>query len=420
LKAEIIAIGNEILFGQVVDTNTAFIASELHKLGIAVLRKSAVADTKEELLKSLRESLDTADLVILTGGLGPTHDDITKKTVASFLKRRLILNDKVLLTVKNHFAQKGTRMPQVNTSQALVPQGAEILANPLGTAPGLLFEESYGTIILLPGVPAEMRTIFAESIIPYLTQKSDRIPIAVQTIHTTGIAESALYERLKGIRTKAKLAFLPRFTGVDIQVTVISDSSAAAKDGLKKTAGTIIDKLDDYYYGSDDESLERVIGILLSMRRKTVAVAESCTAGLLMKRITDVPGSSLYFVGGVVSYSNDVKVNILQVREKIIKLKGAVSGEVAKAMAKGIRNLMKADFGISITGIAGPGGSTENKPLGLVFLGFSDAKDAVAIRFRFRGTREIIREQAVQAALDLLRRKLLGLPSEGIGSEEQG
>ena len=418
MKAEIVAIGNEVLLGHVVDTNTAFIASELHRLGLEVLRKSVIPDTKEEILKALREALDRADLIIFTGGLGPTHDDITKKTVSAFLKRRLILNDKVLLSVKAHFAHKGIKMPQVNTSQALIPQGAEILQNPLGTAPGLLFEETYGTIILLPGVPAEMRALFSETVIPYLAKKGDRRAISVQTIHTTGIAESEIYERLKGLSTNATIAFLPFFTGVDIQITVTSDSLENAKDELKRVAGKIIDKLNDFYYGSDDESLERVIGILLSMRRKTIAAAESCTAGLLMKRITDVPGSSVYFLGGVVSYANDVKVKTLQVREKVLKLKGAVSSEVAKAMAKGIRNLMKADYGISITGIAGPGGSTENKPVGLVFVWFSDTKETIAHRFQFGGTREIIREQAVQAAFDLLRRKLLGISTEGVGSEE--
>lgn len=418
LKAEVIAIGNEVLLGHVVDTNSAFIASELHRLGFEVLRKSVISDTKDEILLSLREGLDRSDLIIFTGGLGPTHDDITRKTISAFLKRRLILNDKILLGIKNRFAQRGIKMPQVNTSQALIPQGAEILPNSLGTAPGLLFEEEYGTIILLPGVPAEMKAMFSESVIPHLTNKGDRRGIAVQTIHTTGISESELYERLQGIRTGATVAFLPTFTGVDIQVTMLSDSAEDAKDKLKRLTGKMIDRIEDYYYGSDDESLERVIGILLSMRRRTVAAAESCTAGLLMKRITDVPGSSAYFLGGVVSYSNEIKVNMLKVKETVLKLKGAVSSDIAKEMAKGVRDLTKADFGISITGIAGPSGATENKSVGLVFIGFSDSRETVALRFGFSGSREIIREQAAQAALDLLRRKLLGLPIDRMGNSQ--
>jgi nicotinamide-nucleotide amidase len=410
LKAEIVAIGNEVLFGYVIDTNTAFIASELHKAGIEVLRKSVIPDTKDEILRSLREALERSDLVILTGGLGPTHDDITKKTISSFLKKRLILNEKILLSVKTHFARKGIRMPQVNTSQALVPQGAIALENPLGTAPGLLFEEAFGTIILLPGVPAEMREIFSNSVIPYLSKKGEHQAIAIQTIHTTGISESELYERIKSMRMSAAIAFLPFFTGVDIQVTVRADSSENAHDELKRTAGRIMEKIDDYYYGSDDETMERVIGILLSMRRKTVAIAESCTAGLAMKRITDVPGSSTYFMGGVVAYSNEAKMEMLNVKEKVLKLKGAVSPEVAKAMAEGVRNLMHADYGISITGIAGPGGATDNKPVGLVYLGIADAKETEALEFLLSGTRETIRVQAAQAALDILRRSLLGIP----------
>lgn len=408
-KAEIIAIGNEVLLGQVIDTNSSFIASQLHKIGFLIFRRSAIPDLKDEILFCLKGALQRADLVILTGGLGPTHDDITKKTVSAFLKRRLILNEKVLLSVKSHFARRGIRMPRVNTSQALIPQGAEILQNPIGTAPGLLFEEPYGTIILLPGVPAEMKAIFLESVVPYLVKKNNRRAIAVQTIHTTGITESSLYERLHGIIISADIAFLPTFTGVDIRLTVTSDSEKGARHKLKKISGTIIDTVDDYYYGSDDETLERVIGILLSMRKKTVAAAESCTAGLLMKRITDVPGSSAYFLGGIVSYSNDAKVKLLKVREKVLKLKGAVSPEVAKAMAQGIRTRMKSDLGVSITGIAGPGGETEHKSVGLVFVGFSDTKEAHALRFQFNGTRDVIRQQAAQAALDILRRKLLGL-----------
>ncbi len=414
--AEIIAIGNEVLLGHVIDTNSSFIAAELHKIGFHILRKSAIPDAKDEIIKSLRDALERADLVILTGGLGPTHDDITKRTVSTLLKRRLILNEKVLLSVERHFARQGIKMPQVNTSQALIPQGAEILDNPLGTAPGLLFKEPYGTIILLPGVPAEMKTLFSESVIPLLLKRKNRRAIAVQTIHTTGITESALYERLHGMNINADIAFLPIFTGVDINLTVTSDSEHGAKQRLKRISGKIIDKVDDYYYGSDDETLERVIGILLSMRKKTVAAAESCTAGLLMKRITDVPGSSAYFLGGIVSYSNDIKVNQLKVREKVLKLKGAVSSEVAKAMAQGIRTLMKSDFGISITGIAGPGGATDEKSAGLVFIGFSETKETTSLRFQFSGTRAIIRQQAAQAALDLLRRKLLGI---GFAQREQ-
>ncbi|MCK4233447.1 competence/damage-inducible protein A [candidate division WOR-3 bacterium] len=409
MKAEIIIIGNEVLFGYITDTNSSFLSSELLKLGIEVLKKTVIPDKNDEIVKSIREAFDRADIVILTGGLGPTHDDVTKKSISGFLKRSLILNDKVLLNVKAHFAKKGIVMPQVNTSQALVPQGATILDNPVGTAPGLLFEEEYGTIILLPGVPTEMKVIFNESVQPYLKKKVIGKVILSQTIHTTGITESELYERLKNIRKTEDIAFLPLFTGVDIRVTVESDTMENARDELSKISGSITDKIDDCYYGSDNETLERVIGILLSMRRKTLSVAESCTAGLFMKRITDVPGSSVYFLGGVVSYSNDVKIKILKIKQKILKLKGAVSSEVAKAMAEGVRNLMNSDYGVSTTGIAGPGGETENKPVGLVYIGISDAKETYSKDYHFTGTRDIIREQAAQAALDLLRRRLLGI-----------
>jgi nicotinamide-nucleotide amidase len=412
LKAVIIIIADEVLMGNVVDMNSSFLSSELFKIGIKVKRIVVISDEKEDIVRTLKESLEKADIVILAGGLGPTHDDVTKKTISNFLKKRLILNEKVLEDVKYHFTKKGMLMPQVNTSQALVPQGAVIFDNPLGTAPGLLFEEEFGTIVLLPGVPEELREMFYTGIRPYLEKKEiERIMIS-QTIHTTGISESEIYERLKDIEKGKTIAFLPNYTGVDIRVTVESDSKESAEDRMKKLTSSIIEKVDDYFYGSDEESLERVIGILLSMRRKTLAVAESCTAGLCMKRITDVPGSSVYFLGGVVSYSNEVKKKLLKVKANDLKEYGAVSNEIAHAMAEGVRNLMKSDYGISITGIAGPGGATEDKPLGLVFIGISDYKITYSKRYQFVGTRDTIRTQAVQVALDILRRRLLGIPDE--------
>ncbi len=412
MKTEIIVIGNEVLLGCVTDINAAFIASELTKLGIEVGKTVIIPDEEKVILQSLKSGLERADAIIITGGLGPTHDDITKKTVSAFLKRRLVLNDKVLLDIQTHFAKKGIRMPHVNTSQALIPQGAMILDNPLGTAPGLLFEEEFGIIILLPGVPTEMKTIFTQAVKPYLKDKAGGNVILSQTIHTTGITESELYEKLQSIQKTGNIAFLPHFTGVDIRITVEADTMENGRNKLTKVSSLLIDKIDDYYYGSDDETLERVIGILLSMRRKTLAVAESCTAGLFMKTITNVPGSSLYFLGGVVSYSNVAKKKLLKVKEKLLKQKGAVSREVAKVMADGVRSLMKADYGISITGIAGPGGATEDKPVGLVCIGISDDKSTYSKKFNFPGIRDSIRKQAVQAALDLLRRRLLGIEKD--------
>ncbi|MCK4396297.1 competence/damage-inducible protein A [candidate division WOR-3 bacterium] len=409
MNAEIIVIGNEVLSGYIVDTNSSFLSSELLKLGIEVTIKIVIPDRKDEILKSLQEGMRRADITILTGGLGPTHDDITKKSVSSFLKRRLVLNENILLKVKEYFRKKGVDMPQVNTSQALIPQGATVLNNPVGTAPGLLFEEEDGIIILLPGVPAEMKAIFNKSVRPYLEKKNRGNFILTQTIHTTGISESALFERLKNIETAETIAFLPFFTGVDIRVITEAATLEDARDKLLKITDSLIDRIDDFYYGSNDETLERIIGILLSMRRKTLSVAESCTAGLFMKRITDVPGSSNYFRGGVVSYSNDSKIKILNVKAKDIKQKGAVSSEVAKAMANGVKKLLDSDYGVSITGIAGPTGETENKPIGLVYIAIADREKTYSKVYHFTGTRDIIREQAVQAALNLLRRRLLGI-----------
>lgn len=408
MEAIIIVIGNEVVSGCVVDRNSAFLSSELQRLGIRVIKKVIIPDEKDEILKSLHEGTERAELIILTGGLGPTHNDITRKTVSSFLKRRLILNDKLLTKLKEHFAEKGIEMPQVSTSYALVPQGATILDSTIGAAPGFLFEEKFGTIILLPGTPYEMEAIFNKSVLPYLRKKEKKI-ILSQTIHTTGISEAELYERLKGIKKMENVVFLPLSTGIDIRVIQESDTTENARDELLSITDSIIDKLDDFYYGSDNETLEIVVGILLSMRRKKLAIAESCTAGLLMKRVTDVPGSSNYFVGGVVTYSNEAKIRILKVNKEYIKRKGAVSGKVAERMAEGVRKLLKADYGVSITGIAGPSGEMKEKPIGLVYIGISDETSTISKVYHFTGTRETIREQSAQAGLDLLRKKLLGM-----------
>jgi nicotinamide-nucleotide amidase len=408
LKVEIVAVGDEILSGNVIDTNSSYISLELHKLGIAVSRMTVISDSRDEIVKALKNGMSRSDVVILTGGLGATHDDITRKTVSSFLGRRLVLNDQILMKVKNHFRKKGIDMPEVNTSQALVPRGAIVLDNPIGTAPGFIFEEKSNTVILLPGVPAETKVIFKNSLLEYFKKGvKDEFTLS-QTIHTTGISESEIYERLGDI-PKENICFIPKFTGVDIRIKAKGSTEKKAKNNLSKISEKIIDKVDEHYYGTDNETMERVIGILLSMRRKTLSIAESCTAGLIMKRLTDIPGSSDYFNGGVVAYSNDAKINILKVKSEYIEQKGAVSKKVAEEMAKGVRKLLGSNFGLSVTGIAGPSGGTEKKPLGLVYIGISDKKKNFSKEYKFTGTRETIREQAAQAALDLLRRRLLGI-----------
>jgi len=412
LKAEIIIIGNEILTGDVIDKNSPFLSRELLRLGITVTRIITIPDNKNEILETLQNAIARSKLVILTGGLGPTYDDITKKTVSVYFNKRLILNENILRKVKNFFKTRKITMPAVNTTQALIPQGALILDNPIGTAPGLLFEEKGKIIVLLPGVPEEVKEIFNDSLKRYLRKTKLKKIIATRIFHTTGISESALYEKLKNIPEIEKLGFLPSTRGVDIKIKIIADTAEEVQNKFKEITNRLIMKVGNFYYGSDDETLERVIGILLSMKRQTLAVAESCTAGLIMKRITEVPGSSHYFLGGAVSYSNESKIKILKVKTKEIKQKGAVSAEVAKEMAEGVRNLLKADYGISVTGIAGPTGSTLEKPIGLVYIGIADSTGTETKEFHFHGTREDIRERSAQAALDLLRRKLLGMETD--------
>ncbi len=409
MKAEIIAVGNELLSGCTTDTNSVFLSKELLALGIEIIKKVIVEDNREEILDALKEAIEKAEIVIITGGLGPTHDDITKKTVSSYFNRRLVLNDKLFRKIERFFIDRATKMPTVNTTQALVPHGATILDNPIGTAPGILLTEQNVDIIMLPGVPIEMEAIFSGTLKEMLGSRSKEKVFLSKNLHTTGISESALYEKVRNLKWKRNIAFLPFPKGVDIEIAVEADSVESGRETLSMIEDAIVEKVDYYYYGSDGETLERVIGILLTMRKKKLSVAESCTAGLLMKRITDVPGSSFYFHGGVVSYSNEAKVQILKVRKGDIKKRGEVSQEVARQMASGVKDLFESDIGISITGIAGPSGGTENKPVGLVYIALADGEDNFAKEYHFSGTREIIREKSAQAALDLLRKKMLGM-----------
>jgi len=409
VKAQIIVIGSELLSGYVIDTNSVYLCEELLKLGIEVVKKVIVQDKKEEILCALKEGVQKADIVILTGGLGPTYDDITKKTVSSFFNRRLILSDKLFRKVEKLSLTRKTKMVTIKSTQALVPHGAVILDNPIGTTPGLLLTEQNADVIMLPGVPIEIEAIFRASLRPFHEKKNKERIVLSKNLHTTGISESALYEKLKSLKVKEFTVFLPFPKGVDIRITIESDSIEEGRERLSRMEDSIVERIDNYYYGSNGETLERVIGILLTMRKKKLAVAESCTAGLLMKRITDIPGSSFYFHGGVVSYSNEEKVKILKVKKGDIKQQGAVSEEIAKQMACGVKNLFNADIGISITGIAGPAGGTENKPVGLVYIGVFDGVDNFAKKYNFSGTRGIIREKSAQAALDLLRKTLLGM-----------
>jgi nicotinamide-nucleotide amidase len=399
MKAEIVTIGDEILLGQTVDTNSVYISQKLSQLGIDVNHKTSVGDDINSISEALTTALSRADLVIATGGLGPTNDDITKKAIVKVFKRNLVFHEEILVQIEESFRKRGMEMPKINQNQALLPQGSRAIPNHFGSAPGILIQEENKIFFALPGVPLEMRTMMENDVLKML-EKTSKVKVFEKRIRTTGVPESAIYERIEPVLTPAsevKVAFLPSFLGVDIRLNSKSDEK------LVEIENKIKEILGNSVYGEGDITLEGVVGKLLKDRRKSISVAESCTGGLIGKRFTNVSGSSEYFERGVVSYSNASKMELLKVPQDMIEKHGAASEQVAILMAEGIRRLSKTDYGLSATGIAGPTGGTPEKPVGLVWIGFAHENDSFAQKFLFGEDRETNRQRAAQAALNLVR-----------------
>lgn len=402
--AEVIAVGNELLLGETVDTNTAHIASALAAIGVRIGRASVVGDDPETLSEALRVARERSRWVIVTGGLGPTRDDLTRDVVSEVLGRPLSVDPDVLVELEARFERFGYEMPAANRKQAEVPAGARVLPNTYGTAPGLVIDEGGATFFILPGVPNEMRALLREAVIPEITEQLPERGSIVRsrTIRTAGIGESALAERIDDIVVGSSLqvAFLPHFGRVDVRIT--GDREDAAGDTIDSLAEAIIDRIDRWYYGDDDTDLPAATIDALRRRGWTVAVAESCTGGGLGAALTRTPGSSDVFLGGIIAYANKVKVAELGVPEAMLEEHGAVSEEVCRQMAVGVRARLGADVGSSITGIAGPGGGTEEKPVGLVYSAIATEDSCHLHQLSYPGSRGTIRERATQAALTLL------------------
>ncbi|HZV13146.1 MAG TPA: competence/damage-inducible protein A [Candidatus Kapabacteria bacterium] len=414
MNAEIISIGDELLIGQVVNTNASWLGEQLFSLGIPVTRVIVVGDDEDAIVRAFDEAMQRSPVVVVTGGLGPTHDDITKTIACKYFKTELIENEAVLKHVTEIFGRRGQPLTPSNRSQALVPRNCTVLHNELGTAPGMYFETNGKNMFILPGVPAEMKRIFTDEITPILEKKRSGGVVLWRTLNTTGIAESLLYERMGSIddilQGKARLAFLPSFRGVRLRITVESENKEAAQKIIEEVERRIREKAEQFIYSTGDESLEEVIGKILRERKLWLATAESCTGGLIANYITNVSGSSDYFSRGYVTYANEAKTELLDVPADVLSAHGAVSEEVAKAMALGARLHAKADVAISTTGIAGPLGGSEEKPIGLVWIGYSDADRTIAKKFIFGKDRLINKERFAAAAFDLLRKMLLGIP----------
>lgn len=410
MKASIITIGNEILSGMTLDTNSSWLARELALTGIPVTLKMSVGDRGADISRALKQALADSDIVLCTGGLGPTSDDITKKVASRLFGSRLRLDRPTLEYIRSRFTKRGIAMPACNRGQAMVPERAEVLFNPEGTAPGLLFKRGRKLLALMPGVPREMKAIFAGPLKDRLVAASRGGKISQVTLRTTGVAESAIAEILAGFEkglSGAVLAYLPSHMGVDLQLTAIGPDDGRGRDELGRRAVIIRKLLGNAVYGRDDETMEQVVGDLLNKNKYTLATAESCTGGLVADRITDVPGASGYFLGSVIAYSNELKTRLLGVDPRTLKLHGAVSRETAVEMARGARKRLGADLGLAITGIAGPGGGSDKKPVGLVFIALAGTQGIVVEEKRFLGQRRHIKESAGQAALNMLRLYLL-------------
>ena len=409
---EIITIGDELITGHTVDTNAALIARHLTDLGFTVKYRTSIGDSLESMEEAFRLGLKRARLVITTGGLGPTDDDITRKAIVRLFKRNLIFHQEILDDIRARFARRGMEMPAINQNQALIPQGASLFANKYGSAVGICIAEEGRIFIALPGVPSEAEQILLDEVIPYL--RGLKIKQAMKTIklRTTGIGESKLAELIgHGLKLESgvRLAYLPSYSGVDLRVMAAAEERQEAIDKAHRLVRNLEESCGRYIYGRDDDTLEGVIGQLLIDNDKTLAVAESCTGGQLGQVITSVSGSSGYFIGGVISYADEVKINQLGVDKEIIEKHGAVSEPCAVAMATGCRNLLGSDYVLSVTGVAGPAGGSEEKPVGTSYIGLASAHASYARKFNFGTKRDSGRTRATYAAMEMLRREILDI-----------
>jgi nicotinamide-nucleotide amidase len=412
MRAEIIATGTELLSGGVIDTNSLYLSEELMLIGFETAFKTVVGDNEQDMEEVLRRAFGRAAVVIVTGGLGPTEDDITRKVIAKIVKKRLVLNEDALKGIHARLAGRGKEFATSNDRQALIPTGARLLQNPIGIAPGFFIDEEGLFIAVLPGVPKEMRGMFNEELRPALEDRfGGKIFIRRRVLRTCGLSESAVNQAIQTILKRSEPAVgltVKEMGGVDIRIIARGSTVERVQEQVDRTEAGIREKLGDAVYGVDGQELEEVVGALLKQRRLKLAVAESCTGGLIGGRITNIAGSSEYFERGVVVYSNLAKTEMLGVPPGLIEKYGAVSGQVAEAMAQGIRQSARTDLGLSVTGIAGPGGGTEEKPVGLAYVALASPQGIKTAEYRFLGTREQVRIRASQMALDMVRRYLIG------------
>jgi len=409
LRVSILTIGDEILIGQIVNTNASWIAQKCVEVGASVIKHCVVGDSEEEILEALKRLYNLSDIILITGGLGPTRDDLTKPVLTKFFDDELIFSDEVLQWIKEYYSKRGiNEVTERNKNLALIPKSCTPLKNLVGTAPGLLFEKENKAVFAMPGVPKEMQFLMKEYVIPYIQNKitSRKLPTHIfRVLQTCGIAESVLADKLSGLEeilNGVNVAFLPSYKGVRLRIEAKGEDVVKTELAIQKVVDFIKGKVGEYIFGEGEVSLAQVVGELLAERKETVAVAESCTGGLLGGEFTNIPGSSRYFLGGIIAYSNEIKERILGVEKQVLQKFGAVSQETATQMSENVRKLFKSTYGISITGIAGPEGGTTEKPVGTVWISLSAPDKTIAKRYQFGDDRQINRERSVGAALTML------------------
>jgi nicotinamide-nucleotide amidase len=413
-NVEIMTIGDELLYGQVVDTNSAFMGQELAKIGLRVRQISSVSDRADEIVAALDQARERAQLVLMTGGLGPTKDDLTKHVLARYFGAELVMHEPTLEHVINMFKRFNRPMPEVNRFQAMVPSNCEVLPNAVGSAPGMWFEDRGTVFVSMPGVPFEMKRLMTDEVLPRLQQRFHLQPIEHVVVMTAGLGESALAEKIAdwedALPAHIKLAYLPSFGAVRLRLTGTDDGQPDLRGRMLALLPALREHIAEYIFAEEETTLEAAVGELLKAKGLSIGTAESCTGGLVANRLTSVPGSSAYFMGSVVAYSNDIKMQLLDVPEATLMAHGAVSEETVRAMAEGARRRLGVDVALATSGIAGPSGGSEAKPVGTMCVAYADGQKTISKQFSFNRGRALNIEYAAQVVLTLLHQQLVALP----------
>jgi nicotinamide-nucleotide amidase len=410
ITAELLTIGDEILYGQIVDTNAQWMSVELDKVGIKVIRKTSVGDQEQEILTAFAEAEKRADIILITGGLGPTSDDLTKPLLSKYFNCELVMNEEALAEVTAFFKSRGREMTEMNRQQAALPSACTKITNPIGTAPGMWFDRKGKIFMSMPGVPHEMKKMMTERVIPKLRETFRMPVIQHKVIRTIGIGESFLAEKIsvweKSLPTHIKLAYLPSLGEVKLRLTGFGEDAASLEKEINILAEKLLPLASEYVYGYGDEPIEVVIGKMLRDRKLTLSMAESCTGGYLSHLITSVPGCSDYFLGSMVPYAYEIKMRQLGVKPEVLEKYGAVSEQTIIEMANIVRAKFNTDIGVATSGIAGPGGATPEKPVGMVWIAYSDKHQTVTKKLQISQDRAINIRMASMAVLNLIRMSL--------------